>query len=159
MDDLTVHTLQLWPRKARSIIKEKGLSVRQLRTQFKDHIIFPWDDNYDQQRMLFSTQIQERPLFIVQASSEEDVIVVLELLKSHIMTLRIVGGRHSTALQNPDIFLDMSSFDKISLNKYLHVGAGATQGQVNAYLFENHKGCYFPRAKRDVNISPYEIYF
>ena len=144
MDDLTINTLQLWPRKARTIIKEKGLSVRRLHSQFNDRIIFPWDDNYDQQRMLFSTQIQERPLFIIKAQSHHDIMNVLQLLESYKMTLRIIGGRHSTGLQNPDIFLDMSHFNKISSDKYLHVGAGATQGQVNDFLFKNHKGCYFP---------------
>jgi len=147
MDDLTINTLELWPRKSRELIRNKGLSIRKLRKLFNEHIIFPWEDNYDKRRMLFSTQIQERPLFIIRPESEDDIINTLELLKSHNMTLRIIGGRHSTALQNPDIFLDMSFFNKISKKKYLHVGGGATQGQVNAFLFENYKGHYFPGAK------------
>ena len=147
MDDLTVNTLQLWPRKARNIIRDKELSVRVLRKKFKGNIVFPWDDNYDQQRMLFSSQIQERPLFIIRPESEDEIIQALDILKIYNMTIRIVGGRHSTALQNPDIFLDMSYFNEIRLGKYLHVGAGATQGQVNAYLFENHPDCYFPGTK------------
>jgi hypothetical protein len=147
MDTLTIQTLQLWPRKAKLLIKDKNLSIRKLRSIFSDQIIFPWDNNYDQQRMLFSTQIQERPLFIVRAISECDIIHVLNLLKSNNMTVRIVGGRHSTILANPDIFLDISSFKSIRLSKYLHVEAGATQGQVNAYLFDLDKSLYFQCGK------------
>lgn len=33
---------------------------------------------------------------------------VLNLLDKYSLSIRIVGGRHSTALQNPDIFLDIS---------------------------------------------------
>lgn len=148
MSNLVIETLQLWPRKSRTLIKEKGLSVSKLIAIFDNHIIFPWDDNYDQQRMLFSTQIQERPLFIVQAVYERYIIETLNLLKQYNLTIRIVGGRHSTALQNPDIFLDISSIDSIVKDgKYLRVGAGATQGQVNAYLFDKHPELYFPGAK------------
>lgn len=142
----TITTLELWPTKAKNIIIEKGLVVRKLQHQF-EKIIFPWNDNYDQQRMLFSTQIQERPLFIIQAVCEDEIISVLNLLRDYVLTIRIVGGRHSTALQNPNIFLDMSRFNKITLKKYLKVGAGVTQGQVNDFLFTHHKGLHFPGCK------------
>lgn len=145
MDKRSLHTLELWPTKAYGIIQSKNLSVRKLKKLF--NIIFPWDDNYDQQRMLFSTQIQERPLFIIQPDDEDEIIHVLNLIKRYNLTIRIVGGRHSTALQNPDVFLDMSNFNKIEFKKYIKVGAGCTQGDVNYFLFNKHKKYYFQGAK------------
>jgi hypothetical protein len=156
-----METLQLWPNKARIIIKEKGISRRALRKMFPQ-ILFPWDDRYDQQRMLFSSQIQERPLFIIKPISEEQIIQALNLLPVYKLSIRIVGGRHSSALQSPDMFLDISAFKKIEVKKvegkkiegkkvegkkYLVVGGGATQGEVNDFLFTNHKGMYFPGCK------------
>lgn len=147
--ELDVTTLELWPRKALLLIKDKGLSVNKLKTRFEENIIFPWDDIYDKERMLFSTQIQERPLFIIKPKSAEDVISIFNLVKNYNLSLRIVGGRHSTSLQNPDIFVDMCNFRSIKLDKYLVVEAGATQGQVNDFLFSSKSnGCiYFPGSK------------
>jgi hypothetical protein len=139
-------TLQLWPRQSKKIIKAKGIDIKLLQKKFKN-IIFPWHDTYDKYRQLFSTQIQERPLFIIVASNKTEVTKVLDLLKQYKLSIRIVGGRHSTLLQNPDVFLDMSQFINITLDKYLYVEAGLTQGQVNDYLFNlNSKYCF--RANR-----------
>lgn len=68
MVDLEVTTLELWPRQARRLIADKGLSVRYLKQTFTD-IIFPWNFHYDMERQLFSCQIQERPLFIIKPIS------------------------------------------------------------------------------------------
>lgn len=137
----------IFDHKSRLLIEEKGLTVKRLKSIYEEQIIFPWEDNYDQQRMLFSTQIQERPLFIIKAKSEATLITTLNLLKEYSLTIRIVGGRHSPGLQNPDIFLDISTFTKIKLDKYLRVGGGATQGQVNDFLSEYFPNYYFPGCK------------
>lgn len=140
------NVLELWPREARTIIDKKGLSPETLKTKFKN-ILFPWDSNYDQRRLLFSLQIQERPLFIIIPIGEKEVKRALNLLRDNDLTLRIVGGRHSSALQNPDIFLDISLFNGIILEKNLKVGGGATQGEVNEYLFRRSEDWYFPGGK------------
>lgn len=146
-EELVINTLDLWPRKAFSTLNKKNIDPNKLKKLFGSKVIFPWDDKYDKHRMLFSTQIQERPLFIVIPKSEDDILSVLDLLDRRKLSIRIVGGRHSTALQNPDVFLDMSYFNKISSGKYITVQAGATQGQVNSYLFDKHPELHFPGAK------------
>jgi len=78
---------------------------------------------------------------------EKEIMKVLNLLPKYLLTIRIIGGRHSTSLQNPDIFLDISGFNEIILNKYLEVGGGATQGSVNFFLFNISEHYYFPGAK------------
>jgi hypothetical protein len=145
-DILEVTTLQLWPMNAIKILHSKGLHVEKLKKKFTN-IIFPWDSNYDQQRMLFSTQIQERPLFIIKACNKEEIIKTLNLLAKYCLTIRIVGGRHSVALNDPEVFLDMSLFTKIKFDKYLKVGAGNTQGMINDYLFKHYPDYYIPGTK------------
>ena len=139
---LDTTTLELWPNHSRLLIKRHGLSVKQLQKTFTN-IIFPWDDNYDQQRMLFSTQLQLRPIVIIAAVNEDEIIKLLNMLEKYNLNLRIIGGRHSQALQDPDIFLDMSLFNHIVVDKYITVGSGLSQGQINSYLFENHKELHF----------------
>ena len=129
-------TLDLWPEKARTILDEKEISIPKLTRQFK-RIIFPWNVNYDQQRMLFSTQIQERPLFIIQAENSSDVRRALKTVHHYGLSLRVLGGRHSPLPGDPEVFLDLSRLRKIKLSdKILRVQAGATQGEVNHYLFQ-----------------------
>jgi hypothetical protein len=166
MENLEVTTLELWPIEARKRIHAKGLSIKNLRKKY-NHIIFPDDDCYDRQRQLFSTQIQERPLFIIRPISKDEIKDILNMIYKYSLTMRIIGGRHSTALQNPDIFLDMSEFNHIKFDKnshehkehkehrhhrynlcqHLKVGAGATQGAVNAYLFSMSENYYFSGIK------------
>ena len=52
---MNIITLQLWPNQAKKIIEEKGICLNCLKKI--SNVIYPWDDNYDQQRQLFSTQI------------------------------------------------------------------------------------------------------
>ena len=132
-------TLELWPAEAKNIITSKN--IKHL-NHFKN-IIYPWDSNYDQQRQMFSIAIQERPLFIIIAMSELEVLETLNLIKKYNLSMRIVGGRHSTLLQNPEVFLVMRQFNNIKLDKYLHVGAGLTQGEVNEYLFKKSEHYHF----------------
>lgn len=143
---MDITTLELWPNQAKNIINEKRICMKCL-LRFSN-IIFPWNNNYDQQRQLFSTQIQERPLFIIKAIDEREIIKTLKLIKKYDLTIRIVGGRHSTLLQNPDVFLDISLFTNIKLEgKHLTVGAGLTQGQVNDYLFKQSPNYCFVGGK------------
>src|SRR5690242_19352481 len=99
-------TVMLWPTEAKRIIKNKGIKG----LKFK-HIVYPWDDTYDQQRQMYSIAVQERPFFIIIATCENDVLKTLNLIKQYDLSLRIVGGRHSTLLQNPEVFLVMRHFN------------------------------------------------
>ena len=148
-DILNLTTLQLWPAKAADIIHQKGLSTTKLKNKFNE-IIFPWNDNYDKQRQLFSSQIQEKPLFIIFPCEEQEIIKIYTLMIKHRLTLRIIGGRHSPLLVEPDIFVVMSKFDYIRLDKFDHilkVGSYYTQGEVNNFLFQHNPNYHFPGGK------------
>ncbi|AYV85853.1 MAG: FAD-binding oxidoreductase [Solivirus sp.] len=146
MSILNVTTLELWPIKSAEILKERGVDPEKLKESFSN-ILFPWDKTYDQQRVLFSSQNSERPLFIIKAQSIDEVVETLNILKRYSLTLRIVGGRHSTLLQDPDLFLDISNFNTIKVDKYLKAGSGATQGQINDFLFNLSSNNVFLGAK------------
>jgi len=142
-------TLELWPHEAYELLHTKGISSKKLRRLFNE-VLFPWDESYDKERMLFSLQIQERPLFIVKARNRKEIEAALNLMFEHQLTMRIVGGRHSTLLAAPDFFLDISRFQHMHLDEkaaLLTVGGGATQGAVNDFLFAKDPHYHFHGAR------------
>ena len=134
---------QLWADKAADILKEKHVNTDHLKSIYT-HIYFPWDINYDAERLYFSLRIQQRPLFIVKPISTLELELILNYVDKKALTIRICGGRHSTQLLSPDVLVDMIHFNEIGLdNGKLVVGAGATQGQANEFLFtQKSLNCY-----------------
>ena len=49
---LNVTTPELWPITARQILKDKNISVDELKETFQE-ITFPWDDKYNTERVYF----------------------------------------------------------------------------------------------------------
>jgi hypothetical protein len=153
---LTATTPQLWPENARQIMKDKGINVEELKIIFTS-ISFPWDNDYDKGRTYFSLRIQQRPLFIVKCQNDNEVEEILNYVKEKNLTVRIMNGRHSTQLLNPEVIVDMSSFTYLNLDgDILTIGAGNTQGSVNNFLFSqgnlySHFGCpIHPRVEVDL---------
>ena len=145
--NLEITTLQLWPINAKNIIDGKGIDIKKLRHNFKN-IIFPWNNDYDKERQLFNGQIQEKPLFIIYPNNEKEIKRIYQLMKRYFLTIRIVSGRHSPILTQPDIFIIMSKFTSIKLdNNILKAGSHYTQGQINNYLFNINSHYHFPGVK------------
>lgn len=154
-----LNTLEIWPIRAKAILDEKHISTTNLQNTFSS-VIFPWDDNYDQQRMLYYLQIQERPLFIIQAHTEADVTAALDLLKTYALSIRIVGGRHSTGIQSPQVYLDVSAINSLSFDAntgVLVAGGGATQGSANTYLADLQAEHYFSAPKAALPTTSFEF--
>lgn len=125
---------QLWPNKAKLILKEKGISQTKLRKQFKQ-IYFPWNEEYNNYRTFYKAQIQEFPLFIIAVISIKEIKKSLELANYKSLSLRVIAGRHSSNVQNPDFYIDMSHFTDIKLkDNILSVQGGLNQGRVYTYL-------------------------
>lgn len=60
------------------------------------------------------------------------------------LTLRIIAGRHSSNIQNPDFYLDISNYTNIKLHKnILTAGGGINQGNVYQYLFDQQSDYHF----------------
>lgn len=130
---LVTRSMDLWPIKAREILKAKKISLHKLKNFFSE-VVFPWDKTYNNYRVLFQLQLQELPLFIVVFHHKKETIKLLDFLAKSKLTVRIINGRHTSSIQNPDIYADISYLSKICLNKTLKVGGGVTQGQVYNFL-------------------------
>jgi Berberine and berberine like len=143
MTRLDATIVELWPDKAKILIKTKGLSIKNLKKIFSK-IYFPWDMNYNNYRFMYKLQIQELPLFIIVPQDEFEICNLLNLAFVEKLTLRIIAGRHSSNIQNPDFYVDMSDFNKIVSDKnILTVGGGINQGNVYKYLFDNNSKYHF----------------
>ena len=134
---------QLWPEKAKGIMKDKHINIEDLQARYKK-IFFPWSTNYETERLYFSLRIQQRPLIIVKAVSTDELESILDYVYKKNLTIRVCGGRHSTQLLSPEVLVDISYFNEISYeHKTLIVGAGATQGQANEFLFTHKNLNYY----------------
>ena len=170
MSDLSLSTTEIWPQVARSMLKEKNISVQELRSQFSQ-VVFPWHRTYSSYRFMFQLEIAELPLFVIVLHREVEAICVLNLLVTTKLRMRIISGRHNSAIQNPDFYLDISHLNSINIRHIdlnppkkqdlfaeshrIEIKGGATQGQVYTHLFnkDNSKDgkslrhVHFPGAK------------
>src|SRR5579863_6303534 len=112
---LKVTTPELWPLKAREILKSKNVDVSELQEMFT-HIAFPWDNVYNTERVYFSLRIEQRPLFIVKPCCVSEIEKILNYVRLKNVTVRIMNGRHSSALVHSEVLVDMSAFRNRELN-------------------------------------------
>lgn len=136
-------TLEIWPEKAKNILKSKKVNIKKLERKFKK-IYFPWSKSYDRERVYYSLRIQQRPLIIVKVQNINEIEEILNYSYLKKLNIRVCGGRHSTQLLSPDVLIDISDLNSIKYNdKQLIVQSGATQGQANDYIFNKNKSNYY----------------
>lgn len=138
MVNLYATTPELWPEQARRILTSKGISIEFLQQSFQE-VIFPWCHSYNYYRIFYESQNIETPLFIIVVHTHDESRKALDLLQIYSLTTRIINGRHSTVIMNPDFYIDVSALKKICLlkNGDIRVQGGATQGQVYKFLFQH----------------------
>ncbi|AYV76781.1 MAG: FAD-binding oxidoreductase [Barrevirus sp.] len=133
-------TPEIWPIKAKQIILDKGINIEALMKSFTE-IWFPWSDQYNSERTYFSLRIELRPLFIIKPHTIDEIETILNYVTDKQLTIRIMNGRHSSALVSSDVLVDMSFFTNKTLEikneneEILIAGAGNTQGALNEFLF------------------------
>ena len=140
--NLSATITELWPNKSKILIKNKGLSVKQLVKSF-NKIYFAWNKTYNNYRFMYKLQIQELPLFVIVPVNRKEICKLLNLAYKKKLTLRIIAGRHSSNIQDPDFYVDLSEFDKVCLNHIdcqdiLIAGGGINQGRIYEYLFNQN---------------------
>ena len=136
---LTTTTPEYWPINAKNMLTEKHVNICNLRKMFT-HVVFPWDNKYNTERVYFSLRIEQRPLFIVKPVSVCEIERILNYVKLKKLSIRIMNGRHSSQLTYSDVLVDMSGFKRKELKgNVLIVGAGNTQGALNEFLFNEKK--------------------
>jgi hypothetical protein len=107
-------------------------------------IVFPWEDKYNTARVYFSLRIQQRPLFVVRVRDTNEIETISNYVFEKKLTIRIMNGRHSSALVSSEVLVDMSFFRDVKVEgEILIAGAGNTQGSINEFLFnQENRECY-----------------
>lgn len=148
MTRLNATVSELWQDQARLILHARGISIRRLKKIFHK-ILFPWNLTYNNYRFMYKLQIQELPLFVIVAQNEQEIIALLNLALNKKLSLRVISGRHSSNVQNPNFYVDMSQFNNIILSKnLLSAGGGTIQGNIYTFLFENESEYHFAHGTR-----------
>src|SRR5581483_9797344 len=146
---LLVTTPELWPINAKKILEDKNISVEDLKCDFTE-IFFPWDEKYSSKRTYFSLIVQQRPLFIITINHISEIEKILNYVTRYSLTIRIMNGRHSSQLLNPEVIVDVSKLKKISLkDDTVTIETGVTQGLINDFLFKEDPThyCHFGHYK------------
>jgi hypothetical protein len=135
-------TPELWPSNARQILKVKNIDVDKLKNEFSK-VYFPWDSQYLSHTNYFSLTVQQRPLIVFVPIKTQELEKIMNFIKEKNLSIRLINGRHSSQLLDPEVLVDLSRFNKIKITKnIIEVGGGSTQGQANEFLFSNDKRNY-----------------
>ncbi len=141
MAHLSASVTQLWPEEARKQMESLGISPHTVRKLF-ERVLFPWDTGYDGHRVVYQSQIAEFPLFVVVLSNKKEALFLLDYVAEKRLSLRTLVGRHSSIVQNPQVYADLSALSSVALPSeeeegWLTVAGGTTQGQVYDALFSS----------------------
>jgi hypothetical protein len=132
---LVARAQEIWPIQAKKILQAKGITHRELEKLFSK-VIFPGNLTYDSYRFFFQLEISELPLFVVVFKKYDETSTLLNFLALHKLTVRIVNGRHSSSIQNPNVYADISQLREIKITpNRLYIQGGATQGEVYEHIF------------------------
>lgn len=144
---LGLTTPKLWPEQASRKLIAKGLTQEQVESLFPK-VVFPENPTYNSYRFFYELEISELPLFIIVLTEYEDAAKILDFIAEYKLTVRIINGRHNSAIQDPDIYVDISRLKKIKFTiNTLQIQGGATQGKVYIKTFNSPGTFHFPGAK------------
>src|SRR6266849_4644047 len=116
---------------------------RELGGEFEGEMVGPADSGYDEARALFNAMIDKRPAVIARGASPEDVARVIAVARAHDLPLAVRGGGHNGGgLGSVDdgVVADLSLLRSVSVDaetRTVHVGGGATWGEVDASTHEH----------------------
>jgi len=107
--------------------------------QFKGHLWFALDEQYEIRKKVFNHAINNDPVVIIEAFCEQDVCLAIKFANLHSLPISVKGGGHSntgSCVVNDGIVLDMSLFKFIALaddRKSVVIGAGVKNKELDAY--------------------------
>ena len=108
-------------------------------SEFLDtQIITPDKAEYDEARALYNGMIDKRPRYILRCETRSDVQAAIKFARANDLLLAIRGGGHNgPGLGSCDdgVVIDLSPMKAVEVdadNRTVRVGAGSTQGEVDA---------------------------
>lgn len=134
----------LWPSSAYRQLHQRNISIPYVQSLF--HVIFPWDRSYNDYRVFFQTELSELPLFIIVLHEWNEATRILDFITHHNLQIRVITGRHSSSIQNPQVYVDVSYLHGVKYSvetNTLTVQGGTSQGQVYEYLFTHNLSVTF----------------
>ena len=108
-------------------------------TQFKGHVWFSCDEQFQIRKKVFNHSINNEPLAIVEARCEADICLAIQFANIQRLPISVKGGGHSntgSCVVNDGIVLDMSAFKSISLasdRQSVVIGAGVINKELDAF--------------------------
>ena len=112
-----------------------SISIPQLRSDLKGHVIAPDDPGYDEARAVFYGGIDRRPAVIVRVADATDVSHVVSLARTTGLELAVRSGGHSVAghsVSDGGIVLDLSDMRALEIDTEARTAwaeAGMTAGE------------------------------
>jgi FAD/FMN-containing dehydrogenase len=107
-------------------------------SKFDGTLISPDHPKYESGRRVWNGLIDRKPLVIIQAKNQDDILKVVELARRNALTLAVRGGGHSLpGLSTCDggVLLDLSHLNQINIDpiaRLASVEGGALLGSVDA---------------------------
>jgi FAD/FMN-containing dehydrogenase len=110
-------------------------SYRAFADTFSGTLLTPGDADYDEQRTLFNSMVDERPGLIAQCASADDVAAAIAFSRSAGLEIAVRAGGHSVAGMSTvadGIVIDVRPLKEVTIDpaaKTARVGAGVTWGE------------------------------
>lgn len=112
-----------------------------LANAMEGHLVLPGDPTYDLLRKPFNARVNQRPAAVARCVSEKDVVACVKFAKLHKVAVTCRSGGHGAegyCSVDGELMIDQSAMQQIRVdteNRVVHVGAGATWGQVDVATY------------------------
>jgi FAD/FMN-containing dehydrogenase len=105
------------------------------------HLVLPGDATYDLLRRPFNARVNAMPAAVARCVSEKDVVTCVKFAKQHGVSVTMRSGGHGAegySAVDGELMIDQGAMQQIRVdteNGVVHVGAGATWGQVDVATY------------------------
>lgn len=106
--------------------------------EFKGTVLAAGEAGYDEARAVFNSMVDRRPARIMRCTDAEDVVAALAAARDEGLQISVYGGGHGvlgSAVVDGGMCIDLRGIDHVEVDaaaRTVHVGGGATWGQVDA---------------------------
>jgi hypothetical protein len=118
-----------------SVVEESR--IQRFRTTFREDIIRPGDDGYENARKIWNASVEKRPGILARCSGVADVVEAVNFARENELLAAVRGGGHNVggrALCDGGLVIDLSRMKGIhvdSARRTARVQGGATLGDVD----------------------------
>ncbi|HEY8446095.1 MAG TPA: FAD-binding oxidoreductase [Thermomicrobiales bacterium] len=117
--------------------------VEDLRSRLTGELITATSPGYDEARLPFSFLVDPRPLAIVQAANDDDIVAAIDFARDYDLPLTVRGGGHGLRMDSmvdDAIAIDLSHMKAVQIDpeeRIARVQGGATSGDLTDAAHEH----------------------